>query len=241
MSLACVSMLCTGDPNKSELDQLAIKYGTDKSSKWHNYAPTYDKYFNSVRNFPLKFLEIGLAGGCSAHMWEQYFTNADLHFIDNTSDFVKNYQSTAPDRSHCYLVDQANEESLIQFIQQSGGDFDIILDDGGHKMDQQITSFRVLFPILKSGGVYIIEDLGTSYLLEWGGYGTKPNPKTGPGTTISFLQQLIDEINSFTVKPCQLPWFCADFRKYNQNDLTYYQQHIESIHCYNCMVIIFKR
>ena len=229
------------DPNKSELDQLAIKYGTDKSSKWHNYAPTYDKYFNSVRNFPLKFLEIGSGGGCSAHMWEQYFTNADLHFIDNTSDFVKNYQSTAPDRSHCYLVDQANEESLIQFIQQSGGDFDIILDDGGHKMDQQITSFRVLFPILKSGGVYIIEDLGTSYLLEWGGYGTKPNPKTGPGTTISFLQQLIDEINSFTVKPCQLPWFCADFRKYNQNDLTYYQQHIESIHCYNCMVIIFKR
>ena len=74
------------------------------------------------------------------------------------------------------------KKSLIQFIQQSGGDFDIILDDGGHKMDQQITSFRVLFPILKSGGVYIIEDLGTSYLLEWGGYGTKPNPKTGPWT-----------------------------------------------------------
>ncbi len=110
----------------------------------------------------------------------------------------------------------------------------MILDDGGHQMDQQITSFRILFPTVKSGGMYIIEDLATSFTAS-GQYLTESNS----GTTVYFLKQLIDEINSFTIKPAGLPYFCSDYRRYS--DLTYYQQSIESIHCHNGTVIICKR
>lgn len=225
----------------TDLNALGLMYKTDKASNWHNYTEVYSKYFEKLRYEPIKFLEIGLAGGCSARMWEQYFTCAELYFIDNKKEFVETYESTMPGRSQCYLVDQASEASLMEFIQKVGGDFDIILDDGGHIMNQQITSFKMLFPVVKKGGLYVIEDLGTSYLTEWGGYGSKSNPKSGPGTTIAFLQQLIDEINSFTVLPCDLPYFCADYKRYKSEQLRYLQAHIGAIHCYNCLVIIEKR
>lgn len=218
----------------SELDNLAQKYYADKSSNWHNYAVIYEKYLEPLKNSPIKFLEIGLAMGYSAHMWREYFPAADLHFIENQQHFIDIYMSTNPRRSHCYLLDQSDEFDLLKFIEESGGNFDVILDDGGHQMDQQITSFRILFPAVKSGGIYIIEDLATSFTA-MGEYSTESKP----GTTVHFLKQLIDEINAFTIKPAGLPYFCSDYRKYS--DLTYYQQNIESIHCHNGTVIIVKR
>lgn len=226
-----VSTICTGH---SELNQLAIKYYADKSSEWHDYAVKYEKYFAPHKDSAIRFLEIGLAMGYSAHMWTDYFSCADLHFIENQQHFIDIYMASNPQRSHCYLLDQADEFELLGFIDQSGGDFDIILDDGGHQMDQQITSFRMLFATLKSGGMYIIEDLATSFTAT-GSYCTESKP----GSTVYFLKQLIDEVNSFTIKPAGLPYFCSDYRRYN--DLTYYQEQIESLHFYNGMVIIFKR
>ena len=108
---------------------------------------------------PIKFLEIGIFEGASVKLWEEYFKNADLHFIDITFQNIKHFSN----RSHYHLCDQENPESLQAFIQKTGGDFDLIIDDGGHTMKQQITSFVTLFPYLKSGGIYIIEDLHTSY------------------------------------------------------------------------------
>lgn len=225
----------------ADLNTLGLTYKTDKASNWHNYTEVYEKYFEKMRHDPIKFLEIGLAYGCSARMWEQYFTRAELHFMDNLKNFVDEFNSTMPGRSHCHLVDQSNEAALLKFVNTVGGEFDIILDDGGHTMVQQITSFKTLFPFVKKGGLYVIEDLGTSFLSEWGGYGSKPNPKSGPGTTVTFLQQLVEDINSFTVLPCGLPFFCADYKRYTAVQLNYFQQHIAAIHCYNCMVIIEKR
>jgi hypothetical protein len=227
-------ILCNGLAVASELDQLAIRYGTDKSSQWHDYAKRYEKYFAPYKDRSIKFLEIGLAMGYSAHMWEHYFSKAQLHFIESDKKFLDIYQSLDSSRSHCYLLDQANENDLLHFINHVGGEFDIILDDGGHQMDQQIISFRMLFPTLKSGGMYIIEDLATSFTAT-GSY----KPESMPGSTVFFLKQLIDEINAFTIKPAGLPYFCADYKRYN--DLSYYQKHIESIHFYNCMVVIIKR
>jgi hypothetical protein len=218
----------------SHLNDLAIFYGTDKSSHWHNYAEIYEKYFAPLKDSRIKFLEIGLAMGYSAHMWEHYFTEAELHFIENEKNFLEIYQSHAPERSFCHSLDQANENELLEFISKTGGNFDIILDDGGHQMDQQINSFRTLFPALKSGGIYIIEDLATSF-----SHLNTSVTESLPGTTVFFLKELIDQINSFTVRPPHLPYFCADYTKHH--NLNYYQQHIHSIHFYNCMVVIIKR
>jgi hypothetical protein len=66
------------------------------------------------------------------------------------------------DRIKTYIADQANRSQLKSFIDANGCDFDIILDDGGHSMEQQQVSFGYLFKCVKPGGYYIIEDVHTS-------------------------------------------------------------------------------
>ena len=67
---------------------------------------------------------------------------------------------------------------------------DILLDDGGHMMNQQIVTFREMFPHVKDGGLYMCEDCHTSYWEQLGG-GLKRE-----GTFIEFTKNLVDEINA---------------------------------------------
>lgn len=71
------------------MDELAIAANTDKSSRHHNYTRVYPKYFASIRLDQLTLLEFGLYMGHSAKMWEQYFPNANLHFVDITDKKVR--------------------------------------------------------------------------------------------------------------------------------------------------------
>ena len=54
--------------------------------------------------------------------------------------------------------DQGDPAVLDEWIETSGGDFDIIIDDGGHSNCQIWTSFEKLWPTFKPGGLYFIED-----------------------------------------------------------------------------------
>ncbi len=49
-------------------------------------------------------------------------------------------------------------------LDKLAGPIDILIDDGGHEMHQQITSFNYLFPHMRVGGLYFLEDLETSYM-----------------------------------------------------------------------------
>ncbi len=220
--------------NYQIMDTLALNAGTDKSSAFHNYTSVYSKYFDKIKNDRLVFLEIGIYKGDSVKLWENYFPNADLHFIDITSEYIQ-YNST---RSHYHFLNQKNVLAL-EALGKDVGPFDIIIDDGGHTMTQQITSFKALFPFVKPGGMYVIEDLHTSYWNQYGGIGSFENPIGGKGTTVGFLQELVDSVN-FVGASTE----CADFDKANASLLsrmTKYQKHIESIHFHSSLCIIIKR
>ena len=73
-------------------------------------------------------------------------------------------------------------------IRSSESSFDIIVDDGGHTMKQQITSLMHLFSEVRSGGVYVIEDLQTSYVASYDG-GYRKN-----STTIELIKRLVDDL-----------------------------------------------
>jgi hypothetical protein len=219
------------------LDELGVHYNTDKSSLFHHYTKIYEKYFDPIKEKPLKFLEIGFSQGCSARMWEDYFSNADLYFIDinpETLTLLHDFK-----RTRLFLVDQENPAKLLSFINDVGGDFDMIIDDGGHTMKQQITSFKTLFPFVKSGGIYIIEDLHTSYTYVpyyADGYGTaNPNQETA----VQFLQNLVHAINYPGAHTG-----CADYKKCRADILAHLTEHekeIESIHFYSSLCFIFKK
>ncbi|MBA3721873.1 MAG: class I SAM-dependent methyltransferase [Parachlamydiaceae bacterium] len=217
------------------LDNLAIAAGTDKSSTFHNYTKVYAKYFDSLRNDKIKFLEIGINKGFSAKLWESYFTDGDLHFVDIDKINIQYYSP----RAHYHFVDQTNFTDLTKLVKSLGGNFDIIIDDGGHTMHQQIMSFQTLFPYVKNGGIYVIEDLHTSYWQEYGGGGQIGAPARGKGTCIEFLKERIDDLN-YTAGVTA----CADFDKVpydKKKKLNYYHRNIDSIHFYQSLCIIIKK
>jgi hypothetical protein len=139
------------------LDDLGIKYNTDKSSKGHGYLNIYETYFQSLREKELNILEIGIFNGGSLKMWDEYFINSKIFGMDLYDK--SNYNS---DKIETIIANQADKKSLNKSFSNLPK-MDIIIDDGGHTMKQQQVSFGCLFPYLKNNGIYVIEDLHTSY------------------------------------------------------------------------------
>lgn len=135
------------------LHEIGLKYGTDKSTN-HNFTPFYDSNLSYLRDQNIKLLEIGISEGPSLKMWEEYFQNGHIIGVDILE---RSYMNT--DRITTMIIDQEKADELLSIP----GEFDIIIDDGGHTMfQQQLTLKTLLGPKLKNGGIYILEDLHTS-------------------------------------------------------------------------------
>lgn len=155
-----------------ELDRLANKYKTDKGSVYYNaheYAHAYERHFEPMRYQPITLLEMGLLrhdvqihnpegpfdDAPSLFMWREYFPNATIIGFD-IGDF-----SEVPEIPGVEVVrgDMGNPDDLMSLGDSGGRTFDIIIDDASHASHHQQVALGTLFPYLKSGGYYIIEDL----------------------------------------------------------------------------------
>lgn len=149
---------------------------TDKITT-HAYDYAYDKYLPRIHaQKKVKLLEIGL--GCdmtygpgeSLKVWLEYFKDAELelHFMEFDATCASEWQPKYP-HIQFHVGDQANPQHLERVLKNSGGNFDVIVDDGGHTAEQQIVSLEYLLPRgVKPGGLYVVEDLISSFY--WGGY-----------------------------------------------------------------------
>ena len=142
-----------------ELSRLAQRFGSDKFG--HGFCGFYDDLLSMRKGDLSKVLEIGVGDGCSLLMWREYFDHARILGLD-----VSPRVTLETDRVALYRGDQASRRSLNDMIARFGSDFDFILDDGGHTMEQQQVSLGFLFPHLRPGGLYVIEDLHTSFSKE---------------------------------------------------------------------------
>lgn len=138
------------------LHALGACFGSDKVE--HGFCAFYDELLADRRNLVTKVLEIGVATGASLRMWREYFPAATIHGVDVAPTFAP-----ATDRIVIHEADQAERASLNPVLSRIGSGFDVIIDDGGHTMKQQQVSLGMLFPYVRSGGWYIIEDLHTSF------------------------------------------------------------------------------
>ena len=165
-----------------EMTALADKYGTDKGSGGNLYSEVYEYFFAPIKQTARKVFEIGIDKGASIEMWRDYFPKATIYGIDIIDESRFN-----SGRIKTFIADQANRGDLQRFVHTYGSDFDIILDDGGHSMRQQQVSLGALFKHVRSGGYYVIEDLGTS-LFEKGSYEIDPD---GKNTTLDMVLSYI--------------------------------------------------
>jgi hypothetical protein len=168
----------------STLDNLAKVYGTDKSSDKHNYCVKYEKYLPFNRYDKLNILEIGVLDGKSLLTWKDYYYRSNILGIDINPD-CKKYEE---DRIFIELGSQADDKFLNQ-ISNEYGPFDFILDDGSHLNEHVIYSFETLFQYVKSGGIYIVEDVATSYFPWYGG------GLNDPKSMMEYFKKLTDDIN----------------------------------------------
>lgn len=222
-----------------KMDKIALEvdssFGGDKGSNGHDYTSIYSLYFAPIREKKLNLLEIGIYKGASVKFWENYFPNADLNFIDLNFETILYFSN----RSHYYRANQENASDLIDVMKKIGKKMDIIIDDGGHKMNQQITSFITLWSYLKSGGLYIIEDLHTSYWQSHGGEGTKEVPLAKDGTCMQFLKDLIDDVNFVGARTSKASH--KNNLSHIEKELNPYRKEILGMHFYGSLCVIIKR
>lgn len=146
-----------GDLGVKKVEQIVKEVTTFDTDKFgHGYIPFYDEEFKILKNVK-NVLEIGVWKGESLRWLSYKFPDAIIHGIDvmNNCEFVS-------DKIRLYHFSQEDREMLNNFMSNVENYFDLIIDDGGHNMEQQQTSFGVLFKLVKPGGLYVIEDLHTS-------------------------------------------------------------------------------
>ena len=174
-----------------DLSELAARFGSDKwGGRW--YTPHYQKHFAPYRDLPVKVLEIGIggydaidAGGESLRMWKHYFRRGLIYGLDI-------FTKTGIEESRLSVVqgDQGDPRFLDSMARRLGP-FDIIIDDGSHMSHHVITSFNALFPHVRPGGIYVVEDLATAYWPTWGG---DPDP-SAQYKTITMIKDLLDGLH----------------------------------------------
>ncbi len=139
------------------LDDIFDRHGSDKGRIRHNYGKIYEFLLERYRDRQIKILEIGIYGGASMRSWLEYLPCAHVVGVDLGGDFNPNSL-----RASVEIGDQSDTTFLDELIDKHGP-FDVIIDDGSHKPGDQQTSFKILWPHVKSGGVYVIEDTEVSY------------------------------------------------------------------------------
>lgn len=168
-------------------DFIIQESNTDKISH-HGYHRFYPWFLAHLRGLDINILEIGIDETESLKLWKGYFGKVNLHGID--IDY-KNFDDT---NVTLHKLDQSNVVELANFVDSIGISFDIILDDGSHVPEHQILTINNLWNLVKPGGIYIIEDIETSYWKKSSIYGYHFNAKKN-GIMRSFYD-LVDVINS---------------------------------------------
>jgi len=135
-------------------------YNTDKYQ--HGFINVYEPYFNQMLDSK-NILEIGVYFGGSLQYLSDKFTNAKIYGMD-----IEDKSIYDTDKIKTYIGDQEKRTDLNNFLNETNVEFDIIIDDGGHTMKQQQVSLGVLFNKVRSGGLYILEDLHTSRFDNYG-------------------------------------------------------------------------
>ena len=186
--------------------------------KWQHYFEIYDRHFSRFRGTPVNIVEFGVSQGGSIQMWKHYFgASANIFGIDINPN-CKQFEEPGV---NIFIGDQ-EDRSFLQSVAGQIPAIDILIDDGGHTMRQQIATFEELFPCITPNGVYLIEDLHTSYWDRWGGGYRRQ------GSFIEYSKGFIDQINA---------WHSQQPKKFKISDFT---KTAKSLHFYDSVLVIEK-
>ncbi len=187
--------------------------------KWNHYIEIYDLYFNKYRGKEINLLEIGVSQGGSLEMWKKYFGHkVHIYGVD-----VNPRCKELEDELVTIFIGEQEDRNFLNDLKHKIPKIDILIDDGGHTMIQQIVTFEEMFSHVKEDGIYLCEDTHTSYIDAFhGGYKKKD-------TFIEYSKNFIDYINA---------WHSENKRKLDVSDFT---KSVYGLHFYTGIVLIEKK
>lgn len=185
--------------------------------KWDHYFDIYDRHFKRFQKDSLVVLEIGVSHGGSLQMWKKYFgKNVQIYGID-----IDPRCKELEERNIKIYIGSQSDREFLRELKKTIPMVDILIDDGGHTMEQQIITFEELFDHIKNDGIYLIEDLHTSYWQQFGGGYQKEN------TFIEYSKNFIDYLNAFHSRDQNL-------------QVNSFTKSVNSIHYYDSVLVIEK-
>eukprot|EP00931_Biecheleriopsis_adriatica_P074601 TRINITY_DN48627_c0_g1_i1.p1 TRINITY_DN48627_c0_g1~~TRINITY_DN48627_c0_g1_i1.p1 ORF type:complete len:317 (+),score=53.93 TRINITY_DN48627_c0_g1_i1:23-973(+) len=161
---------------RTELCEIMESEGSDKSTR-HNYTPVYERLFSDCRASVLAVCEIGLGTnnedvpsnmgadgvpGASHRGWRQFFPYAQVYGGDVDSRVL--FQEERIQTGFC---DQTVDGSICKLLSRFDARFDLMIDDGLHEFDASLRTLREAWPFMRSGGVYVVEDVEAQDLEQW--------------------------------------------------------------------------
>lgn len=179
---------------KSKLEELFYNGLSKNTNKWSNYFNIYQKHFDKFLNRSINLLEIGIAEGGSLELWYKYFGQDCNIFGIDIDPNVLNLKFEFP--VDIAIGNQADEDFWKYYLFNKPN-FDIIIDDGGHGMEEQITTLINVFPYLNNGGILLVEDVHTSYWAAFNG------ELLNQGTFIERSKSLVDFLNRQHIRSIQ--------------------------------------
>ncbi len=186
--------------------------------KWNHYFDVYDQHFSRFRNKEVTILEIGVFQGGSLQMWKDYFgPKAKIYGID-----INPRCKELEEENIKIFIGSQSSQKFLREVKEAIPQVDILIDDGGHTMKQQIVTFEELFDHVKENGVYLCEDLHTSYRLSYGGGYRRM------GTFIQKSKKFIDYLNAYHSR--------EPFLQVNS-----FTKSVHSFHYYDSILVIEKR
>lgn len=197
------------------------KYFTNNTGriifKWKHYFDVYDRHFSPFRNKEVIIVEIGVANGGSLQLWKNYFGDkAKIYGVD-INPVCKDFE----EENIQIFIGSQSDRKFLRKLKEKIPPIDILIDDGGHKMDQQRITFEELYGHIKENGIYFCEDMLTSYQIKYGG-GVRRK-----GTFVEYTKRFIDKINA---------WH-SDQTYFKVDDFT---RTARSVHFYDSIVVVEK-
>src|ERR1700730_6079246 len=168
----------------NDMERVFYSHDDRVAHKWHDYLSVYDRHSNRFRGTAAAFLEIGVCHGGSLQVWKRSLgPGARIHGLD----ILQICAEVEEPGIQVHVCDTADRAKLIDVLEKIGP-LDLVVDDGSHFRDHEERCFEEIFPRMREGGVYIVEDLQCSYWQAYrGGYRRR-------GTFVEYAKDLVDRM-----------------------------------------------